>query len=195
MFLGSEKFFHPHLLSWFGSRMDAARIFINNLPRVWRTGLFALNALLVLSLYDALFGGGISAALKYDGWYPIDQAGNDFYQASFGVVCLATFLLVRRYDKIAAWILAIMLLGYWEDLFFYLILPGFSPIFEWRGLPEVTFGLPEEISGWMGFVSRVLHLWLDTPEIKLGQLYWAGLMVLSLSAVFGILAWMKWQEE
>ena len=195
MFIGNGEGFNWNLSLWLRSRINAARIAICGLPRVWRTGLLALNTLLLLSLYDALFGGGLSASLQFDGWSSSDQWGNDFYQISFGVICFATFGFVFKYDKIAALILVVMLLGYWEDLLYYLILPAFSPVFEWRGLPEVNPGLPDEISGWIGLISRVLNVFCGTPEIKLEQIHFFGMLTISLSIAAGVLAWLEWQDD
>lgn len=138
--------------------------------------------MLLLSSIDALCGGGLSLALKEDGyWHPYDQTANDFYQAGFGVFC-ALFLLWRFSKSFASGLLAlVLLLGYVEDRLYYLLLPLFSPVFEWRNLPRVGLDFPEEISGWIGWMARTF--WDYKISFDGAQWYLLNLAALCLATI------------
>lgn len=174
----SDNFSSP-LLSWVGRCCTAARFFPQrvraqmrvrwqSVPRVWRVGLAASGYVLLLSNMDALFGGGISLALKEDVyWSPHDQTVNDFYQAFFGMTCIAFLLWRARKNLAATMIAALQLGGYVEDRLYYVLMPLFSPIFRWRHLPGVGIDFPDEVSGWLGWCARVFwgyELALDSPQ-------------------------------
>lgn len=189
MFLEIEEFLYPPFLSWFGRGYGFAGIFKLKaqaqwlrLPQTWRISLAAAGYILLLSSVDALCGGGLSLALKEDGrWLPADQIGNDFYQACFGFSC-AVFLLWRFQRNFAAALTTlILLLGYVEDRLYYLILPLFSPIFEWRNLPRIGLDFPNEISGWIGWTARTF--WNYNIRLDGAQWFLLNLAALCLAAI------------
>lgn len=166
-----------------------------------------LFALLILALFDALFGGALAAILQHEGW---QQRINDIWQIGFGTVCALTalvFFLVHRAEmrlkrkminsanslQDARWqaiYLLAMLLAYAEDLIFYPALWVLNDI----GVTSLISGgyeydfprflWPWSLSGWFGFVTR----WVTGATVKLPTI-WA--MVLS----FGALAVIIWHSQ
>jgi len=131
--------------------------------------IIALGIVALIGLFDAFFGGAISAGLSSDSeWSAYDQRVNDSYQLLLGSMVLAGLILqiwLQNFDKRAAiFALTVFLLlaGYVEDSTYYIWLSLTQYPIEYfgQGLLEVETGFPERISGWIGWILRN---WLRMP--------------------------------
>lgn len=170
-----------------------------------------LFTLVTLALFDALFGGALAAILQHEGW---KQRINDIWQVGFGAICaleLAVLFIWSAWKGVLAkraegWLqnalisvhnarwqtfyLLAMLLAYAEDLLFYPTLYALN----YTGVTSLISGgygynfppylWPWSLSGWFGFVTRLLL----GETIKLPTI-WA--MVL----MFGTLAVILWHMQ
>jgi hypothetical protein len=122
-----------------------------------------LLTFLALTLFDAVLGGAMSALLRIEGWLPLDQRINDVYQLIYGTMVASTlgwlYLRLKSIKPIVA--ISILFIGYVEDTVFYLLIPLVNPIINFitKGVRfELATGtlFPERISGWIGWVGRML---------------------------------------
>ena len=128
--------------------------------RPWKA---ALLTFLALSLFDALIGGAISTLLRLGGWTELDQRLNDVYHVNYAIVVTAALIWHYSHFKHLPSVLAgaILFLGYVEDTLFYFLTPLFNPAIKLLTKGEafqMTAGeiLPQEISGWLGWLGRAL---------------------------------------
>lgn len=173
-----------------------------------------LFVLVALALFDALFGGALSAILQHEGW---KQRVNDLWQIGFGMICALTLaisfiwaawrnLLAKKAENWlqdalisahdarwqAIYLLAI-LLAYAEDLLFYPALYAFNYI----GVTSLISGgyeynfprflWPWSLSGWFGFLTR----WIWGETVKLPVTWAMGLVTLTLAFIFGHVIYRK----
>jgi len=122
--------------------------------------IVSLFIFLSLALYDAVFGGAIAALLQEHGWELVAQRINNVYQLSYGVVVVSVLLLTFLHGgKREALAVVALFVGYVEDSLFYVLVKAINPMVEavslgagYRG-PETV--LPENISGWVGWCTRM----------------------------------------
>ncbi|MGH7596567.1 MAG: hypothetical protein ACREOI_09455 [bacterium] len=133
---------------------------------------------LSLVLFDALIGGAISTILRIDGWIGMDQSLNDVYHLNYAIVIAATLAwFYSRFKQIKTVLgLAVLFLGYVEDMLFYVFIPLVNPLIKlltkgeaFRNASGELF--PEQISGWIGW---------------LGRMFWGGNIAIALRHVFMI---------
>lgn len=122
----------------------------------------ALDAFLVVavvSIVDAVAGGGLSIVLKIDGvWSAQDQLANDFYQIGFGVLALLFSAMALKADTRA---LTLTLLGYLlmaNDILYYIFKRAAFALHRLMidGAPAPAELFPETIPGWIGWISRTI---------------------------------------
>lgn len=118
---------------------------------------------LLLALFDAFVGGTVSARLQVGGWTAQDQRVNNYYQVVYAVFVAATLGGLFFSTRSTRQVLAILILyaGYVEDTLFYLLIPLVNPVIKFfnNGTPFLTPSgglLPESISGWLGWVGRMV---------------------------------------
>jgi hypothetical protein len=113
-------------------------------------------------LFDVAAGGTIAAHLQVDGWTVMDQRVNNNYQLFYGLLVAAAGGWFYFSTKSKRMILALVILfaGYVEDTLFYVFIPIVNPlikIFSGGRAYQAPAGLfPERISGWVGWVGRIL---------------------------------------
>ena len=104
----------------------------------------------LLVLFDALIGGGISAALRSDGWTASDQGANNSYQLGFFFVIVSVlFMMWKGGMKFETMMIILLKAGYVEDTLYYVATFFLKwPIKLISGF-DVTWSLfPHEIAGW-----------------------------------------------
>ena len=126
----------------------------------------ALGIVALISLYDAIFGAGISAGL----WPNItsQQVILDIWQCSLGVIVffILYFGWAKRYDFDVAFTVLILLIGYLEDTLYYLFLPVTKYVVSFlsHGKLIVEPGFPEMIGGYLGWLTRFFGI---VPSISI----------------------------
>lgn len=119
--------------------------------------------LLAVSLYDAIVGGSIAAVMQNEGWI---QKVNMAYQFGFGITCFVILLNVAARCLRCGVGALILLLGYTEDLLFYLLIPFANGAIEFlTGYTYQTKGglFPDSISGWLGWVGQMTGTEISLP--------------------------------
>jgi hypothetical protein len=142
----------------------------------------AAGGLLGLAFFDAVVGGGIAVALRADGWDPLDQKANQMYQLGFALLCIQHLVWRLRANKLSVVLNIVLLLGYWEDVFYYLFLPLASFVIHaiiGFGYDRIIF--PAEISGWLGWVMAVIFK--QEFSISTFQLIAINIASLSIAAI------------
>lgn len=121
--------------------------------------LHVLLLIVSFSLFDALVGGGIAAAMQKTGIW--NQTVNDFYQLGFSIGMAVILLVcygVLNWRSEAAAVL-VMLFGYVEDTLYYVFIPIVNPMIKFisHGAEYHVYGggmFPASISGWIGWIGR-----------------------------------------
>jgi hypothetical protein len=145
----------------------------------------AFGVVSLISLYDAVFGAGISAGL----WPNIvsQQAVNDMWQASLGIVVFAALWLTKKYDFDVAFSVLTMLIAYVEDTLYYTLLPVTKYIVSFLSHSKLIVepGFPEKIGGYLGWFSRWIGI---VPSVDFPV--WVVLVMNVIGiAVAGYLLW------
>lgn len=124
---------------------------------VFCLGIKTAALLLAFSYFDAVVSGGISEVLRINSWTPLDQMVSDMYQLGFGISVLVIMgMLIARKSK-AAILCAPLLAFYCEDTMYYLLQPLASPVIKMLiGMTTPEIRMPQEVSGWIGWVMRVV---------------------------------------
>jgi hypothetical protein len=165
-----------------------------NTPLVcYRHLKIALVTFLALALFDAILGGSISALLRIEGWFPLDQRINDVYQLNYGIIITATLVWLYSQNRSTKPSLTIFVLfvGYVEDTLFYLLIPLVNPIIKFitKGVEfELETGtlFPEKISGWAGWMGRTFigrNISFDMPVV----------FVFNFLAI--VVVWLLWKKS
>jgi len=123
----------------------------------------------LLVLFDALIGGGISAALRSDGWTLSDQGANNSYQLGFFIVIISVLAMMWKNGmKFESMMIILLKAGYIEDTLYYVFTFFLKlPIKLVSGFPVTWSLFPKEIAGWFGWMSRVfLGEYFAVPFLK-----------------------------
>jgi hypothetical protein len=155
---------------------------LRGIYHTWQPVIIAAGDLLMLSLFDAIAGGGIAVALRADGWDPLDQKANQMYHLGFAMLCLLHLIWRFHASKLSVVLNAVLLLGYWEDVFYYLLLPLASFVIHaviGFGYDRIAF--PAEISGWLGWVMAVFFK--QQFSISIFQLVAINIASLAIAAI------------
>lgn len=121
--------------------------------------LHVLLLVVSFSLFDALVGGGIAAAMQTSGAW--NQLVNDFYQLGFSIGMAVVLLVcygVLNWRSEAVAVL-VLLFGYVEDMLYYVFVPIVNPVIQLisHGAEYRVSGgemFPPHISGWLSWVGR-----------------------------------------
>jgi len=149
-----------------------------------------IGAFMALVAFDAMMGGSIAALLQVEGWTPLDQRINNVYQANYAMVVIATLGWLYFFKKLKRPVLALVLLFvcYVEDTLFYIAVAIANPLIYilTKGATYHPHGgglFPDSISGWTGWVGRMV-----AGQNVSFEIYWVfALNILAIVAAWLIL--------
>jgi len=150
----------------------------------------ALIAFILLAIVDAIIGGTVSARLQVAGWTTRDQQFNNAYQLIYGIIVAGMLGWLYFHTRAAKPVLVILILylGYVEDTLFYLFIPLVNPLISvlangtsYRVPTGALF--PERISGWVGWVGRMV--WGQNVSFEISQVFLIN--ILAIAAVLPLM--------